>query len=125
MKIGQNMNTTPSQKQKKRRSQLVAIIGATFTSLAALAPTVAQAETATNLIGSMVLTAGPTCPTGTLEAKGQSLNIRDHQALYSLTGLRFGGDRHTSFNLPNMADKAPVSGMRYCIRTDGIFPSRP
>jgi microcystin-dependent protein len=36
---------------------------------------------------------------------GQSLNISEYNALYSLIGTKYGGDGKTTFNLPNLNGK--------------------
>jgi microcystin-dependent protein len=40
---------------------------------------------------------------------GQLLNIARNQALYTLLGTTFGGDGKTTFGLPNLQGRAPVS----------------
>ncbi len=39
---------------------------------------------------------------------GQTLQIQQNTALYSLLGITFGGDGKTTFNLPNLQGKTPV-----------------
>ncbi|MDF7777497.1 tail fiber protein [Sphingomonas sp. AOB5] len=46
-------------------------------------------------------------PAGWLACDGQQLPVREHQALYSLIGNRFGGDTK-NFNLPDMRGRTPV-----------------
>lgn len=40
---------------------------------------------------------------------GQTLNIVQNQALYSLLGTTYGGDGKTTFGLPNLQGRAPMS----------------
>ena len=50
-------------------------------------------------------------PYGWLACDGSTLPIMSYQALYSLIGIRFGGDGKTTFNLPNLSNLAiPGSG---------------
>lgn len=37
-----------------------------------------------------------------LPCRGQILPIKNHEALFSLLGNRFGGDGHTTFALPDL-----------------------
>ncbi|WP_297009034.1 tail fiber protein [Thalassospira sp.] len=59
--------------------------------------------------GETCITAASYCPHNTVEASGQILAINDYQALYSLVGCTFGGDCKTSFGIPDLRGRAPVS----------------
>ena len=48
------------------------------------------------------------CPRGYLEANGQTLQINQYQALYSLLGIRFGGNGSTTFMLPDLRGRTPI-----------------
>ncbi len=48
-------------------------------------------------------------PRGWAFCDGQSLPISQNQALYSLLGTKFGGDGRTTFHLPDMRGRAPLS----------------
>ena len=76
------------------------------------------------LMGSIVLFAGSWVPEGWALCNGQTLQIEDNQALFSIVGTLYGGDGMTNFALP---DLAPISenGPRYIIAVVGIFPSPP
>ncbi len=39
---------------------------------------------------------------------GQSIDIRQNPALYSLVGITYGGDGKNTFKIPNMVGKAPI-----------------
>ncbi len=56
--------------------------------------------------------------------KGQTLNVIQNQALFSLIGNQFGGDGRTTFMLPNLTNASPIPGMQYYIATQGIYPTR-
>ena len=63
-------------------------------------------------------------PTGWMSCAGQLLPINQNTALFSLLGTNFGGDGLTTFALPNLEGKAPISGLQYYMAIQGIFPSR-
>lgn len=48
-------------------------------------------------------------PRGWATCDGQILPINQNQALFSLLGTMYGGDGRTSFALPDMRGRAPVS----------------
>ena len=48
-------------------------------------------------------------PKGWALCNGQLLPIGQNQALFSLLGTTFGGDGRTTFGLPNLQGRAPVS----------------
>lgn len=56
--------------------------------------------------------------------KGQTLNVTQNQALFSLIAYTFGGNGSTTFMLPNLTNASPVPGMQYYIATQGIYPQR-
>ena len=88
-----------------------------------------------------------------MPCNGQELQIRSHPALYSLLGTAYGGNGHTTFQLPDLRAKIPVHqserqgvgnrvrtasasdpfptesqpflAFNFCICIDGVFPHRP
>lgn len=70
-------------------------------------------------------------PVGWLLCNGATLQIMQYQALYSLIGIKFGGNGSTTFQLPNLTNAAPTSPnasmqtMAYYIATEGLYPERP
>jgi len=48
-------------------------------------------------------------PKGWALCNGQSLPISQNQALFSLLGTTYGGNGQTTFNLPNLRGRAPIS----------------
>lgn len=48
-------------------------------------------------------------PLGWMECEGQVLNIRQYTPLFSIIGIRFGGDGQTNFKLPDLRGLATVS----------------
>ena len=79
-------------------------------------------------------------PLGWMFCHGQSMNINQNPALYSLLGTQFGGDGRTTFNLPDlrvkkadgtyyrhgdkMSNGLPFLESYICVG-DGIYPQRP
>ncbi|HEX3022557.1 MAG TPA: phage tail protein [Lachnospiraceae bacterium] len=64
-------------------------------------------------------------PEGWLECAGQTLQIMQNQALFSLIGIKFGGNGTSTFMLPDLRKAVPVTGMKFCIATQGLYPQRP
>jgi microcystin-dependent protein len=65
---------------------------------------------------------GKFTPHGWMECAGQTLNIADHSALFSIIGNEFGGDGKETFSLPRILPH-PI-GYRYIIAIDGEYPQR-
>lgn len=69
-------------------------------------------------------------PTGWMLCNGSAISINNYQALYSLIGLKYGGNGSTTFQIPNMTNAAPISpnatvqAMAYYIAVIGLYPSR-
>lgn len=61
---------------------------------------------------------------GWISCQGQTLQVAQNQALFSLIGATYGGDGRTTFMLPDLRNAEPITGMRYFIATQGIYPSR-
>lgn len=81
-------------------------------------------------LGAIDLFAFNYAPMNWVECAGQTLNIAQYQALYSLLSTKFGGNGSTTFCLPDLRTAAlfPVDGvngaMRYYIALTGIYPPR-
>ena len=60
-------------------------------------------------LGQIVLFAGNFAPRGWALCEGQLLAINQYQALFSLYGTTYGGDGRTTFALPDLRGRAPVS----------------
>ena len=64
-------------------------------------------------------------PRGWVACDGQTLQITQNTALFSLLGTTFGGDGRTTFALPDLRGKAPFTGQGgYCIAMQGAYPAR-
>ena len=74
-------------------------------------------------VGQIIYMGGNFCPEGTLQADGSVLPIIQFQVLYSLFGTTYGGDGTTNFKLP--AIPSSLSGTRYCVVFNGLYPIRP
>ena len=61
---------------------------------------------------------------GWMSCQGQTLQIMQNQALFSLIGNKYGGDGITTFCLPDLRNTEPVEGTRYFIATQGLYPQR-
>lgn len=61
------------------------------------------------LLGTILLTAFPFAPPGWMICDGRLLSIREYTALYALLGPQFGGDGKTTFALPDLRGRIPVS----------------
>jgi microcystin-dependent protein len=60
-------------------------------------------------IGSIVLFAGNFAPRGWAFCQGQILSIAQNTALFSILGTTYGGNGQTTFALPDLRGRAPVS----------------
>ena len=70
------------------------------------APAHAQSEP---LIGQAMLVGFNFCPRGWTTASGQLLAISQYSALFSLYGTIYGGDGRTTFALPDLRGRVPIS----------------
>ena len=60
-------------------------------------------------LGQILLFAGNFAPRGWALCEGQLLPINQYQALFSILGTTYGGDGRTSFALPDLRGRAPLS----------------
>lgn len=65
-------------------------------------------------------------PMGWTQCSGQTLQISQNQALYSLLGTNYGGDGITNFQLPDLRGAVPFQQpyMMYYICISGVYPVR-
>ncbi|MDJ0627048.1 MAG: phage tail protein [Rhodobacter sp.] len=87
-----------------------------------MVPGTAMALGPDSYLGTVGLSGASYCPKGLLEANGQLLGIAQFSNLYAVFGNRYGGDGMTSFGLPDLTDKVPEKGMRYCVVVTGGIP---
>ncbi|MEO1013692.1 MAG: tail fiber protein [Pseudomonadota bacterium] len=105
------------------------------------------------MIGEVRLFAGTFAPRNWAFAHGQSLPVREYDAMFSVVGTTYGGNGRTSFQLPDLRDRAPIGAggrfrlgrkdtidvpeaednrgpeidtlaMNYIICLEGIYPAR-
>lgn len=77
-------------------------------------------------LASIKLFAGTFCPSDFMYCDGQSLQVSQNPALFSLLGNQYGGDGVHTFNLPNL-NKTPIiegTRLKYVICVQGMYPSR-
>lgn len=56
---------------------------------------------------------------------GSLLQINQYTALFALVGTSFGGDGRTTFAVPDLRSKVPLTGQgSYYIALQGVFPQR-
>lgn len=54
----------------------------------------------------------------------QVLQIKEHMALFSLLGNKYGGDGINTFALPNLTAFEANAGIKHFIAINGVFPTR-
>ena len=93
--------------RRSLRKRLVPPLAAALLALTGVAPVWAQASDM--YIGQMALFPYTFCPRGWAEAAGQTMSIAQNTALFSLLGTTYGGDGQTTFGLPDLRGRSPVS----------------
>lgn len=71
------------------------------------------------LMGAIIPWAGNFEPDGWFYCDGRQMQIAQWQGLYSVLGLRYGGDGQTYFNLPNLNGRVGVGSTAYPANTGG------
>jgi microcystin-dependent protein len=100
--IGEN-----KMKHSLKTKSLLLILG-TLTTLSFMAPKPAAAQ-ATPWVGQLMLVGFGFCPRSWADASGQLLPINQNQSLFSLYGTMYGGDGRTTFALPDLRGRTPIS----------------
>lgn len=85
------------------------VLAALFLAPLGLASPPASACSTEPYIGSLCLFAGNFAPRGWALANGQLLAISQNSALFSILGTTYGGDGRTTFALPDLRGRAPLS----------------
>lgn len=80
-------------------------------------------------LGEIMITGATFCPRDTLDADGSLLPISSNSALFSLFGTQYGGDGRTTFALPDLRGEDENGNrrftvVRYCVVSEGVYPSR-
>lgn len=80
-------------------------------------------------IGEIRLFSGSYAPEDWAFCDGQTLQIMQYQALFSILFTQYGGDGKTTFQLPKLAPLTESDGgttpIRYVICLNGYYPRRP
>lgn len=71
-------------------------------------PVFAQACSIEPYIGETCVRASDWCPRGYVPADGRLLVIREYQALFGLVGFTYGGDKQTTFGIPDLRGRMVV-----------------
>ena len=87
------------------RTSLAVAFAAGGAAFAPLSPALADTNP---YIGQMMLTAGNYCPKGWLVADGRLLPIAQNVSLFSVVGVSYGGNGHTTFALPDLRGRTPI-----------------
>jgi microcystin-dependent protein len=74
------------------------------------------------LLGSLLLLPYDFVPENFDKCSGELVPIGDGD-LFKLLGTQFGGDGTTTFGLPDLRDRDPIPGLKYCIATKGARAS--
>tara|TARA_R110002072_G_C7924776_1_gene531280 strand:+ start:1295 stop:1894 length:600 start_codon:yes stop_codon:yes gene_type:complete len=69
----------------------------------------AVAQTSDRYMGDIFLVGFNFCPQGSVHADGALYPVAQNQALFSLLGTIYGGDGRTTFAVPDMRGRVPVS----------------
>jgi len=59
-------------------------------------------------LGEIRMFSGNYAPQGWAFCNGQTLNVNEYSALFSLLGKTYGGDGHTTFALPDLRGRVPI-----------------
>lgn len=59
-------------------------------------------------IGEITMYAFPFPPQGWAQCNGQTLSIAQYNAVFALLSTQYGGNGHTTFNLPNLQGRSPM-----------------
>lgn len=68
-----------------------------------------SAQAQDKYMGEIFWTAATYCPVDTFMAAGQTLQISQYNALYSLLGITFGGDGKQTFALPDLRGRVSLA----------------
>lgn len=82
------------------------------------------------IVGEITFTASTFCPYGWVHADGRLVDINGRTALFSLLGIRYGGDGKTTFGVPDLRKQIvdpgegdePTRSLRPCIAYLGHYP---
>ena len=76
-------------------------------------------------LGEITIFAGNYAPVGWAFCEGQIMQIEGNSYLYSVLGVKYGGDGRKTFSLPDLRDtEKSLNGPRYIIAIRGGYPRR-
>ncbi len=90
------------------KTKICSITLGTMTTFSVMADKPAAAG-ADPFLGELMLVGGTFCPKGWANATGAILAINSYQALYSLYTTMYGGDGRSTFGVPDLQGRAPIS----------------
>ncbi|MGE5396519.1 MAG: tail fiber protein [Chitinophagales bacterium] len=61
-------------------------------------------------------------PAGWLRCEGQTIQLSQNTALFSILGFNYGGDGATNFKIPDLRGTEPNNNIHYCMATQGLYP---
>lgn len=68
-----------------------------------------EASAQDRVLGDVFMFGGNFCPRGSVPANGQLMAVSENTALFSLYGTIYGGDGRTTFAVPDLQGRFPVS----------------
>ena len=68
-------------------------------------------------VGEIRMFGGNFAPAGWMFCQGQLLAISENETLFNLIGTTYGGDGISTFNLPDLRGRLPISRLRWRIRS--------
>lgn len=114
MALGNGAISKAAEKRLMHRTRHLRAVSALAFALGAAVLTGREARAceAEPMLGSVCMTAANFCPRGFAQANGQLLAINQNQALFSLLGTTYGGNGQTTFALPDLRGRVPISSGR-------------
>ncbi len=106
-------------RKKKSVNLFVSILVLSFLISLTTIPSYANYDT---FIGEIQVFPYGFAPVGWKLCNGETLQVIQYQALFSLVGSKFGGNGATTFALPDLRGMEPNPGVKYYIATEGIYP---
>ncbi|MBU9714931.1 phage tail protein [Evansella tamaricis] len=101
------------------------IIGATIINVSPQEDHQVSAYVDGTYIGEIRLFPYDFAPDGWLKCDGSLLPISSNTTLYSLIGIKYGGNGISTFGIPDLRGAEPLPGTSYYIAIQGLYPTRP
>ena len=101
--------TGRSDRLSRARLLTVGALGAAGAAVAALTRPDTAAAQSEPLLGEIALFSGNFAPVGWASCDGRLMAISQNTALFSLLGTTYGGDGKSTFALPDLRGRAPIS----------------